>query len=141
MHRSIDYIGSGMLDGATQILVKTYQPDTDRWMFVYEVRVGPRGCDHPIDSDFEGYRTANTTSDGVLRIVSDYLPTPTYRSLQDVSDALPSRWSVTLPILAAFLLFFGIFSRRAGDGHWMKIARRSNHSMIARRSRYLFLNQ
>ena len=109
VHRSIDYIGSGMLDGATQILVKTYQPDTDRCMFVYEVRVGPRGCDHPIDSDFEGYRTANTTSDGVLRIVSDYLPTPTYRSLQDVSDALPSRWSVTLPILAAFLLFFGIF--------------------------------
>ena len=108
VHRSIDYIGSGMLDGATQILVKTYQPGTDRCMFVYEVRVGPRGCDHPIDSGFEGYRTANTASDGELRIVSDYLPTPTYRSLQDVSDALPSRWSVTLPILAAFLLFFGI---------------------------------
>lgn len=109
MHRSIDYIGSGMLDGATQILVKTYQPGTDRCMFVYEVRVGPRGCDHPIDSGFEGYRTEDVTSDSNLRVVSDYLPTPTYRSLQDVSDALPSRWSVTLPILAAFLLFLGIF--------------------------------
>lgn len=119
VHRSIDYIGSGMLDGATQILVKTYQPGTDRCMFVYEVRVGPRGCDHRIDSGFEGYRTANTTSDGELRIVSDYLPTPTYRSLQNVSDPLPSRWSVTLPILTAFLLFFGIFfsqsRRRALD--------------------------
>lgn len=109
VHRSIDYIGSGMLDGATQILVKTYQPGTDRCMFVYEVRVGPRGCDHPIDSGFEGYRTEDATVDSGLRIVSDYLPTPIYRSLQDVSDALPSRWSVTLPILAALLLFFGIF--------------------------------
>jgi len=119
VHRSIDYIGSGMLDGATQILVKTYQPGTDRCMFVYEVRVGPRGCDHPIDSGFEGYRTEHATSDSNLRVVSDYLPTPTYRSLQDVSDALPSRWSVTLPILAAFLLFLGIFfsqsRRRALD--------------------------
>lgn len=119
VHRSIDYIGSGMLDGATQILVKTYQPGTDRCMFVYEVRVGPRGCDHPIDSGFEGYRTEDVTSDSNLRVVSDYLPTPTYRSLQDVSDALPSRWSVTLPILAAFLLFLGIFfsqsRRRALD--------------------------
>ena len=119
VHRSIDYIGSGMLDGATQILVKTYQPGTDRCMFVYEVRVGPRGCDHPIDSGFEGYRTEDATSDSNLRVVSDYLPTPTYRSLQDVSDALPSRWSVTLPILAAFLLFWGIFfsqsRRRALD--------------------------
>jgi len=109
VHRSIDYIGSGMLDGATQILVKTFQPGTDRCMFVYEVRFGPRGCDHPIDSGFKGYRTEDATSDSNLRVVSDYLPTPTYRSLQDVSDALPSRWSVTLPILAAFLLFFGIF--------------------------------
>ena len=119
VHRSIDYIGSSMLDGATQILVKTYQPGTDRCMFVYEVRVGPRGCDHPIDSGFEGYRTEDATSDSNLRVVSDYLPTPTYRSLQDVSDALPSRWSVTLPILAAFLLFWGIFfsqrRRRALD--------------------------
>ena len=108
MHRSIDYVGSGMLDGATQILVKTYQPGTDRCMFVYEVRVGPRGCDHPIDAGFKGYQTANTTADGDIRVVSDYLPTPTYRSLQEVADALPSRWFITLPILAAFLLFFGI---------------------------------
>lgn len=108
VHRSIDYIGSGMLDGATQIVVKTYQPGTDRCMFVYEVRVGPRGCDHPIDSGFKGYRTEDTTADSELRVVSDYLPTPTYRSLQNVSDSLPSRWSVALPILAAFLLFFGI---------------------------------
>ncbi|MCH1554404.1 MAG: hypothetical protein L7S45_07425 [Luminiphilus sp.] len=123
VHRSIDYIGSGMLDGATQILVRTYQPGTDRCMFVYEVRVGPRGCDHPIDSGFESYRTEETTSDSGLRIISEYLPTPTYRSLQDVSDALPNPWSVTLPIVTAFLLFLGILfsqSRRRALGEQLR---------------------
>jgi len=128
VHRSIDYIGSGMLDGATQILVKTYQPGTDRCMFVYEVRVGPRRCDHPTESGFEGYRTEEMTVDRGLLIVSHYLPTPIYRSLQDVSDALPNPWSLTLPIVTAFLLFFGILfsqSRRRALGEQLRVTQQS----------------
>ena len=54
-YRSIDYV-TGMLM-VTQILVKTLQPGTERCMFMYEVRVGPRSCDHPIDDSVTAYRT------------------------------------------------------------------------------------
>lgn len=112
VHRSIDYVGTGMLDGATQILVKTFQPGTERCMFMYEVRVGPRSCDHPTDGSLTAYRTANTTASGDIRVVSDYLPSSTYRSLQDLSVVLPNLWSLALPIVAAFILFFAtLFSQ------------------------------